>query len=147
MDAVHLPYGCSVCLVIFRPVSCRYPIPSCTKVWPAFWSLGANKEWPNGGEVDIMEGINLMTNNQMALHTTPGCMQTPGEQTGATLETDCSTDQGCLVAEKQPNSYGESFAQAGGGVWAVQFDDSVISMWFWSVSRQLPSPSVSHECL
>ncbi|MBL8217199.1 MAG: glycoside hydrolase family 16 protein [Bryobacterales bacterium] len=24
-------------------------------IWPAFWSLGAETEWPNGGEVDIME--------------------------------------------------------------------------------------------
>jgi beta-glucanase (GH16 family) len=24
-------------------------------MWPAFWTLGARGEWPNGGEIDIME--------------------------------------------------------------------------------------------
>ena len=135
---VHLPYGCSVGLVIIS--SCQLQL-SYPKVWPSFWSLGAGMQWPNGGEIDIIEGINLMTNNQMALHTVPGCTKAPNNtQTGTTLETDCSTDQGCLVAETQPNSYGQTFAQAGGGVWALEFDTSGISMWFWSVSRQLPSP-------
>lgn len=28
--------------------------------------------WPAGGEIDISEGINLRTNNMVALHTTGG---------------------------------------------------------------------------
>ena len=110
-------------------------------MWPSFWSLGANLEWPYAGEIDIIEAINLMTYNQMALHTTPGCTKVQNDtQTGNTLETDCSTDQGCLVSENKPHSYGQGFAQAGGGVWAVEYDSSAINMWFWGVSRQLPSP-------
>lgn len=78
----------------------------------------------------------MMTNNQMALHTTPGCMKpasSDANQTGSTLEHNCSLDQGCIVAETKANSYGEGFARAGGGVFAVQIDVKGVFMWFWSV--------------
>ncbi|KAI9058710.1 glycoside hydrolase family 16 protein [Trametes sanguinea] len=110
-DATHLPYGCSV--------------------WPSFWTKGEN--WPIGGEIDIIEAVNLMTYNQMALHTQNGCTQPSSvTQSGTTGNTNCSTDAGCTVAEKQSNSFGESFASAGGGVWAAQFDSSGIFIWFWT---------------
>jgi hypothetical protein len=104
------------------------------QVWPSFWTYGIEQEWPLAGEIDIIEGINGMNNNQIALHTTPGCFQArnPG-QTGSTLETDCSKDQGCIVAEKKPNSFGAGFATAGGGVYAIQISASGIYSWFWSV--------------
>ncbi|KAL6305987.1 concanavalin A-like lectin/glucanase domain-containing protein [Sparassis latifolia] len=113
MDAVHLPYGCSV--------------------WPAFWTKGPN--WPFEGEIDIVEGINMMANNQMALHTVAGCMHNltdPALQTGYNGGLDCGTGSGCVVSENAPNSYQAGFAAAGGGVWATQFDVSGVFMWFWS---------------
>ncbi|KAF8886936.1 concanavalin A-like lectin/glucanase domain-containing protein [Infundibulicybe gibba] len=113
IDALHMPYGCSV--------------------WPSFWTLGTGKEWPDAGEIDIIEGINQMGNNQMALHSTPGCTLAPNSiQSGRTLETNCSLDRGCIVAETKANSWGNGFAQAGGGVFALQMDVSGIFMWFWS---------------
>jgi hypothetical protein len=33
----------------------------------AVWTLGPN--WPNNGEIDIMEGVNLLTKNAATLHT------------------------------------------------------------------------------
>ncbi|CCM02503.1 uncharacterized protein FIBRA_04605 [Fibroporia radiculosa] len=111
IDALHLPYGCSV--------------------WPAFWSKGSH--WPNDGEIDIIEAINLMPNNQMALHTTEGCVHnTTAPQTGFNIDNDCGTASGCTVGMSSPNSYESGFAAAGGGVYATQFDVSGIYMWFWS---------------
>ncbi|KAL0958359.1 hypothetical protein HGRIS_000501 [Hohenbuehelia grisea] len=119
MDAVHMPFGCSV--------------------WPAFWTKGTG-EWPDTGEIDIMEAINLMSNNQMSLHTLPGCTHsTPPNQLGTSAELDCSQAAGCVVSETQPNSYGPAFAAAGGGVFAAQFDVSGIYMWFWSRPNIPPS--------
>lgn len=97
--------------------------------------LGTNIPWPNSGEIDIIEAINNLPSNQYALHTTPGCdLASNSAQTGTTMETDCSTPQGCVVQETKPNSFGSGFAAAGGGVVATQLDVSGIYMWFWSVS-------------
>ncbi|OCH92531.1 hypothetical protein OBBRIDRAFT_791129 [Obba rivulosa] len=113
IDLVHLPYGCSV--------------------WPSFWTKGPN--WPIGGEIDIVEGVNQMTFNQMALHTQDGCTASPpSDQISTTTLTNCSAVAGCTVAEKQPNSFGAGFDSAGGGVWATQFDVTGIYIWFWTRS-------------
>ncbi|KAF8801580.1 hypothetical protein BYT27DRAFT_7198151 [Phlegmacium glaucopus] len=113
IDALHIPYGCSV--------------------WPSFWTLGTETTWPGAGEIDIIEAINNMNNNQVALHTTPGCFQADvTTQSGTTDETDCSTPQGCLVAENKPNSFGPGFATAGGGVFATQIDVTGVYIWFFS---------------
>ncbi|KIJ15436.1 glycoside hydrolase family 16 protein [Paxillus involutus ATCC 200175] len=121
IDLNHIPFGCSV--------------------WPAFWSYGPN--WPQDGEIDIIEAINMMTNNQMAIHTTPGCTHTGNvDQLGVTgSTTDCSLAPGCVISETSPNSYSSSFSEAGGGVWATQFDSSGIFIWFWS--RPDVPPSIS----
>ncbi|EIW77172.1 glycoside hydrolase family 16 protein [Coniophora puteana RWD-64-598 SS2] len=111
IDLDHIPYGCSV--------------------WPAFWTFGPN--WPEDGEIDIIEGINLMSSNQMALHTTSGCtLSSTATQLGTTDVTDCSSAAGCTVTETSNSSYGSNFE---GGVWATQFDSSGIFIWFWSRSN------------
>ncbi|KAF9004230.1 hypothetical protein BDQ17DRAFT_1424676 [Cyathus striatus] len=114
VDAVHISFGCS----------------------PSFWTLGNGGNWPAGGEIDLIEAINLMGNNQVAVHTNPGCTLNSGSaaQTGRTLQSDCSNSAGRAVAETKSNSYGETFAQAGGGVFAMQFDVSGVFTWFWSRS-------------
>lgn len=78
------------------------------------------------GATSIVEGVNLMTANQMALHTRDGCELTgPGSETGQSGGTlNCSLASGCTVTETQDNSFGQGFAQAGGGVFATQFDAS-----------------------
>jgi len=122
LDAVHIPYGCSV--------------------WPAFWTQGAL--WPAGGEIDIVEGINMETTNQIALHAQGAdCIaSTNATITGDLTYTNCSTaagsDSGCTVNDTATNSYGPGFAAAGGGVYACEFSTSAIRMWFWTRS-DIPS--------
>ncbi|KAI0651158.1 concanavalin A-like lectin/glucanase domain-containing protein [Trametes meyenii] len=116
-DALHLPFGCSV--------------------WPSFWTMGQN--WPAGGEIDILEGVNQATTDQMTLHAKQGCSQAPNPtQLGKTQSTDCSagrnSSEGCTVLETQPNSLGQGFNDNGGGVWGAQFDTSGIFIWFWNRS-------------
>ena len=74
-------------------------------------------------EIDILEAINVMPNNQMALHTTPGCTHpSTASELGVAGMGDCSTAAGCTVMESSPNSFESGFALMGGGVWACQFD-------------------------
>lgn len=78
-------------------------------------------------DTSIIEGINLMENNQVALHTTPGCMHIdppPTNQRGVSRQLNCTIDAGCTVGETAPNSFGAGFNNAGGGVYATQFDES-----------------------
>ncbi|ORY30224.1 concanavalin A-like lectin/glucanase domain-containing protein [Naematelia encephala] len=118
MDAVHMPYGCSV--------------------WPAFWTQGLN--WPLGGEIDIMEGINQVTTNQIALHTEgQGCLASTSNTasfSGTVGQTNCSTaaneDEGCIVTTTDQSSYGEGFAAAGGGVYVAEYAEDAIRVWFLS---------------
>ncbi|KAF2870962.1 concanavalin A-like lectin/glucanase domain-containing protein [Massariosphaeria phaeospora] len=42
--------------------------------WPAFWLLGAKDEWPQGGEIDVLEGVNDYENNAVTLHTGADCV-------------------------------------------------------------------------
>jgi hypothetical protein len=51
MDAWHMPTGCGT--------------------WPAWWQNGPN--WPYGGEIDILEGVNAFSQNQVSIHTGSGC--------------------------------------------------------------------------
>ncbi|KAI0320941.1 concanavalin A-like lectin/glucanase domain-containing protein [Amylostereum chailletii] len=115
-DMLHVPYGCSV--------------------WPAFWSQAP--AWPSGGEIDTFEGVNLVTHNQMALHTEPGCTVANAVQTSTLVNsTDCSfeanSNQGCVVTDPSTASYGQAFAAAGGGVFVTEFATSGISIWIFSI--------------
>ncbi|KAK1921820.1 concanavalin A-like lectin/glucanase domain-containing protein [Papiliotrema laurentii] len=118
MDAVHMPYGCSV--------------------WPALWTQGPN--WPAGGEIDIMEGVNNQTTNQMALHASDtGCVaSTSASMSGNLTQSACSKDAssgaGCTIVDSATNSYGAGFAAAGGGVYVCEFGDEGVKIWFFTRS-------------
>ncbi|KAF8314529.1 hypothetical protein DL93DRAFT_2167313 [Clavulina sp. PMI_390] len=127
-DAVHVPYGCSV--------------------WPGFFTQGPG-EWPLGGEIDIFENVNQATLNQYALHTYPaGCTLGSGTESGKIISTDCfnntNSNQGCIVQETKPNSYGTDFNANGGGGYAMQMDSTGIKIW-WFPRASLPSDWTSNS--
>ncbi|KAJ3832919.1 concanavalin A-like lectin/glucanase domain-containing protein [Lentinula raphanica] len=132
LDAVHIPYGCSV--------------------WPSLFTQG--QDWPTNGEIDLVENVNLATTNQYSLHAgSSSCVQSSSatsNQTGTTTSTNCTVvpsedeNTGCVVEDNQSNSFGAGFAENNGGVYAVLWDDSGIAMWFFNRSS-IPSDLSSAE--
>jgi len=106
--------------------------------WPAFWMVGPN--WPNDGEIDIIEGVNQQTSNDMTLHTSEGCtMSSSGDFTGSVVSTDCwiddpdqSDNEGCQITTSNTETYGTGFNANNGGVYATNFQDSAISIYFFA---------------
>ncbi|KAF2466791.1 uncharacterized protein BDR25DRAFT_395654 [Lindgomyces ingoldianus] len=134
MDIVHMPD--SIC-----------------GTWPAAWMLSVSETWPNGGEIDIIEGVNHYTQNTVTLHTSTGCTvsnTTGGGQgnmneqatfTGFMATSNCdvaATDQpknvGCSIHDSSLSapSYGTEFNQAGGGIYAMEWTTTDISVWLFA---------------
>lgn len=88
--------------------------------------------------MDIFEGVNLQTQNQMTLHTSAGCTKGSAAETGTQLSTDCNANDngnaGCGVQDPSTDSFAAGFANAGGGVWATLWDTTGINIWFWTRS-------------
>lgn len=115
--------------------------------WPAFWMLGSS--WPNNGEIDIIEGANTQSTNQMTLHTSDGCSVGSSGFTGSVSTSNCyveasgqTANAGCAVLDSSTQSYGDSFNQAGGGVYATEWTSDNINIWFFSNSS-VPSDITS----
>lgn len=95
----------------------------------AFWTNGPN--WPNTGEIDIVEGVNNYTDNQATIHTGVGCSISTSNATqlgitGAVVGgTDCSATQsgntGCGTRSSSPTSFGSGFNSVGGGIYASEW--------------------------
>lgn len=51
----------------YGTVSARMILPAGTGYWPAFWALGAG-DWPETGEIDIMENVGEADWTSVALH-------------------------------------------------------------------------------
>ncbi|KAI0042191.1 glycoside hydrolase family 16 protein [Auriscalpium vulgare] len=96
-DFEAMPYGCSV--------------------WPAWWSVGP--DWPNGGEIDVVEGTNIKTDqrgNQYTLHSGAGSSCTlvskspktfTGNVVGTTCKSSTSSNAGCGVVDPVQTGYGK----------------------------------------
>ncbi|RXW21845.1 hypothetical protein EST38_g4019 [Candolleomyces aberdarensis] len=120
VDLRHMPQGCGT--------------------WPAIWETAIGN-WPNDGEVDIVEGVNNMVPNAAALHTGPGCVMPPQEgrtHTGTAGQLECDAavnhNTGCTVKfPSSPPSFGPPFNANGGGWFAMErSDEEGIKIWFWA---------------
>lgn len=130
MDANAMPTGCAT--------------------WPAFWTVTSGN-WPTGGEIDIVEGVNLQSRNQMTLHTEAGCTlntaaaPAAGETKaylGKTLSKTCNalvdSNSGCGISAAQDNTFGAGVNNQGGAVFAMLWDQIGIRIWNFPRS-QVPS--------
>jgi hypothetical protein len=117
----HMPQGCGT--------------------WPAIWTVGPN--WPHGGEIDIVEGVNDQHPNGAALHTDFGCRM-PGrrQQLGTSAHNDCNAylnwNSGCGVKFPTAESYGPPFNRNGGGWYAMERSSTHIKVWFWPRNGGIP---------
>jgi len=115
MDLQHMPTGCGT--------------------WPAWWLVGPN--WPSGGEIDIIEGVNKGTVDQSTLHTNAGCVMTKEDNskfTGKWGSKNCLGNQGCGITGG-PNTYGAPFNSGGGGVFVTEWTQGFIRMFFFPRGR------------
>ncbi|KAB5563551.1 glycoside hydrolase family 16 protein [Coniochaeta sp. 2T2.1] len=113
-------------------------------LWPAFWMFGPN--WPAGGEVDIIEGVNNQASNAVTLHTKPGCsMSNSGSLASTKLASaDCTGHIGCAQETESHGNYGAGFNAQGGGVYALEWTSDHIAVWFFArsdpMAAQLAAP-------
>jgi hypothetical protein len=100
-------------------------------LWPAFWMFGP--DWPNSGEIDIIEGVNSQTSNSVTLHTGPGCAVSNAGSLASTklLSPNCQGNEGCTQTTAASNTYGVGFNAAGGGVYALEWAEDAIKVWFF----------------
>ncbi|KAF7920702.1 hypothetical protein BELL_0273g00040 [Botrytis elliptica] len=112
--------------------------------WPAFWTVNTTN-YPQYGEIDILENINEKTVSLQTLHTEEGCYIS-GNQHSTQLKDNVTTyncddsatssifgaqdaTSACSGTNSDPNSYGTTFNNNGGGVYAMQWTSDVIRMW------------------
>lgn len=137
--------------------------PTGPGVWPAVWLLGnvTGVDWPNSGEMDIMEWVNDRTYNAMTLHTAPGCSvdSTPEDYQGQMLTSDCNAqtgEQGCSISapataecgDQHLATAGPAFNAQGGGVYVQEWTASGVTTWLFARDRlpqdladEKPNPS------
>jgi len=127
-------------------------LPHGPTVWPAYWSVG--NTWPDGGEMDIVEYVNEAAANQYTLHsgsgsdctidTNPQAIYTDANGnsqpfSGTLMGTECRSsngaDAGCAFSDSGSDSVGHAFNMAGGGVFALLFDNTQVSIWRFSRSN------------
>ena len=97
-------------------------------------------DWPTGGEIDILEGVNEQKNNGMTLHTAPNCKIGPDTSifAGEITTPDCnvnarnqSKNAGCSIEHPSTDSYGVGLNAIGGGVYATQWTAEAISVYYF----------------
>ncbi|KAF2256308.1 glycoside hydrolase family 16 protein [Trematosphaeria pertusa] len=110
-------------------------MPSSTcGTWPSFWTWGAEKPWPENGEI----GIHTNTVNAMSLHTSDGCSIDANGMLGRVVTTNCfisapgqTSNAGCGIESSSASSFGTPFNGGGGGVYAMEWTTSSIKIWFF----------------
>lgn len=112
--------------------------------------MGPN--WPNAGEIDVLEGVNNQKGNQYTLHSgniNGTCTLDKNINkasakafTANVVGTECvssgANNAGCGFSDPDPTSFGEGFNNASGGVFAHLWDSTGIKAWHFARNR-IPS--------
>ncbi|KAJ3480152.1 hypothetical protein NLI96_g8544 [Meripilus lineatus] len=119
-----------------------------------------NTAVPTGrrGEIDIVEGVHDYTNNQATVHTNQGCTIPSSSSNALAISgtlvggTNCAVtqtgNQGCGIRASQSNSFGAAFNNINGGVYAMEWDDDGVAIFFFprgqvpsDIDAEAPQPS------
>jgi len=126
LDLEHMPTGCGT--------------------WPAWWTVGPN--WPAGGEIDIIEGVNVQNFDQSTLHTDAGCTNVANKNdfSGTSVGTNCLGNSGCGITTSA-GTYGAPFNSHQGGVFAMEWTSTYIRMFYFArgsipadITKENPNP-------
>jgi hypothetical protein len=106
-------------------------------------------DWPNKGEIDILEGVNEQATNAITLHTNAGCSVGDTSAFNGKVKTkNCDVkasgqdeNAGCGVEQSDPKSYGAGLNNNGGGVFATEWTSDFIQVFWW------PKGSVPKDAL
>jgi hypothetical protein len=123
--------------------------------WPAFWTTNTTN-WPNDGEIDIIEGVNNQATDSMTLHTggaacdiePPTQMSSMSKMLTQTCTGNDTDNTGCSISNTIKTSYGTGFNTAGGGIYAMEWTSQYIAMWMFpyasapsDIASDSPDPS------
>jgi len=122
-------------------------MPTGCGTWPAWWLCGPN--WPAGGEIDIIEGVNVLTADQVTLHTNAGCTMANNASafTGRMVAANCLGNSGCGIVTSA-GTYGQPLNAKMGGVFALEWTNNFIRSYFFDrtsipadITGGMPNPS------
>ncbi|KAF9257835.1 glycoside hydrolase family 16 protein [Marasmius fiardii PR-910] len=135
-DFEAMPFGCST--------------------WPAWWSYSFN-EYPQGGEIDVIEGVHNQPYNDLTFWRAGGSCNFPpdslsGAKAGVIDQAKCSDttseQQSCGFQDESAGVFGSGFNQVGGGVYAHLVNDEGIFVWHFArssipsdITNKNPNPS------
>ncbi|KAI1637988.1 glycoside hydrolase family 16 protein [Biscogniauxia mediterranea] len=113
------------------------PAPKCGQ-WPAFWMFGG-PVWPVGGEIDIIEGVNMATNTTYTLHTSAGCAFSQDSFSSGNCNAPGTGTLGCGAPSQDTRTFGDGFNEMGGGVFAVEWTSQAIKIFFFPRTGPMPA--------
>ncbi|GAA5974380.1 hypothetical protein JCM11641_005247 [Rhodosporidiobolus odoratus] len=130
-------------------------MPQVCGAWPAIWSSG--DDWPNKGEIDLVEYVSHQSMDAMSVHTGTGCWAGStgytGEQMlkgsdGLNCDAHATSSQGCGFRTADNNTAGIGANYKKAGVYALEWSGAGIKGWYFprdsipsDIESKNPNPS------